>query len=327
MIVKSKIKGHNEWLFIEEIPDIYTPGNPISEKKVAIQKSPIHMANYQLSTGGMFLLHSNMYFDEARLIQTEVSGETITCQFIFYGTQGENKMKKMPGKSRHNIRYIPSTNQNYKVAAGLELTYFLVVLSKDYYFQLIDRHSMLHESFVKDIEKGRYTSFSTEDFAVTAEMKRVINDLTECSKTGDLKKLHTESRVMELLMFQMEQMQEKHHSEKMLLRGSDIEKIELARSILNQSFSNPPTLKELSREILLNEFKLKKAFKEYLGRTVYDYITRIRMEKARKLLLTEDFTVAEIALKVGFKHTPAFSSAFRKYFGLPPSEIKTRIEG
>src|SRR5690606_22161332 len=121
-------------------------------------------------------------------------------------------------KSRHNIRYIPSSNQNYEIVAGLEYSYFLIVLSKEYYFQLIDRHSMLHEDFVNDIEKGTYTSFSSEDYAVTTEMKRVIKDLTESNKTGELKKLHTESRVLELLMFQMEQMQHTNLEERFSLK-------------------------------------------------------------------------------------------------------------
>lgn len=324
MIVKSKIEGLNEWLFIEELPEIYQASSPLSEKKVAIQRFPVQMANYQLTTGGMFLMHSEMNFERSSRIHTEVIGETIASQFIFY----TNSDKKVQGRgysnSRHNIRYIPSTVEDYEVAAGTQYTYFLMVLSKAYYFQLIDKNSRLHEEFVHDIEKGTYTSFSTQDFAVTTEMRRVIHDLVECRQQGELKKLHTESRILELLMYQMEQMGDRDTSHKMVLRDIDVNKVEHARTILNDRFTNPPTLKELSREISLNEFKLKRAFKEYVGTTVYDYITRLRMERAKALLMEGENNVYEIASLIGFKHPPGFSSAFKKYYGIPPSKVVIR---
>lgn len=325
MVIKSRIEGMADWLFIEDVPDTYTPNYRLVEKEVAIRRKPVFLASHQLSTGGLFVMHSEMLFDEARSIHTEVMGETITSQFIFYKRASE-QLKGKPntfyGRSRHNIRYIPTTNSDHEIKKDIDYTYFLVVLSKDYYFNLIDRHSLVHEDFVKEISRGQYTSYASEDFHVTPEMRRVIDDLVNCRQHGELKRIHTEARILELLMYQLEQLgngQERPELDS--VKGDDVVRLEQAREILKDAFRHPPTQRELSRMVALNEFKLRRGFKEYFGTTVYDYITRLRMEHARKLLVEERMTISEVSNEVGFSHQNNFSIAFKKYFGLPPSDL------
>lgn len=46
---------------------------------------------------------------------------------------------------------------------------------------------------------------------------------------------------------------------------------------------------------VLNEFKLKQGFKAYYGTTVYGYITRLRMETAKKMILYDRKSIGEVA--------------------------------
>ncbi|MNY63971.1 Regulatory protein PchR [compost metagenome] len=73
--------------------------------------------------------------------------------------------------------------------------------------------------------------------------------------------------------------------------------------------------------MLLNEFKLRNGFKQHFGTTIYNYITRIRMEEAKRLILNENKNMYEVSTIVGFKHQASFTHAFKKYYGLLPSEI------
>lgn len=284
MIVKSKIKGVNEWLFIEDINDTYSPRNTVHEKRVIIERDPVKMANYQLSSAGLFILYSDMWFNEPVQIHTEILGETITSQFIFYRPQNVRKLS-IQGRGRHNIRYIPSFTHSYELKPDMQYAYFLMVLSKDYYFHLINRHSSLHEDFVREIDKGGFVSFKQDDKVVTPEMLRIINELKETQKTGELRRLHTEAKIMELLVSQLEQFQEDDDDPKAMLKNADIEKLEEARSILDARFVDPPTQKELAMAVAFNESKLRRGFKEYFGTTIYEYIVRLRMEYARQLLI------------------------------------------
>lgn len=324
MLIKSRIEGLSGWLFEENMPDAYVPNYHLAEQDILVEEDTIFLRNKQLTSGGLFLMHSEMCFDQPRNIYTEVNGETITSQFIFYKKATEalkGKSNALYGRSRHNIRYIPTTSSEHEIKEGIDYMYFLIVLSKDYYFNLIDRHSILHEDFVREIELGNYTSFASEDFFVTLEMRRVIDDMINCRQTGELKRMHTEARILELLMYQLEQLGG-NGQEQELIKGDDIFKLEQAREILKLRYAAPPTQKDLSREVGLNEFKLRRGFKEYFGITVYDFITRLRMEKARRLLIDEQMSISEVTSVVGFSHQNNFSIAFKKYFGMPPSELK-----
>ncbi|PTT03403.1 AraC family transcriptional regulator [Pedobacter sp. HMWF019] len=326
MKIKSKIEGSDEWLFIEEIPELYVAHTPLSEKQVNIKSLPAEkLVNYQLSAGGLFLVHSTMQFNEHVKVISEVEGEAITSQFIFYGSS--SSMEKNAPKnnrrtgSRHNIRYIPSLKGKYPMMPELEYKYFLLVMSKQYYFHLIDQHSLLHSEFVKEILKGKYSSFAAKDLSVTSEMKRVINDICECKRTGELKRLHTEAKILELLMLQLEQMHSGTEVDKYLIKQDDLKKIEHARDILDATYQYPPTIIELSKQVTLNEFKLKKGFKEYYGTTIYGYVTRLRMEEARRLILEERKSIGQVAAAVGFNHQSHLTEAFKRYFGILPSEV------
>ncbi|MGJ1268015.1 helix-turn-helix transcriptional regulator [Sphingobacterium spiritivorum] len=320
MLIKSKIEELDEWLFIEEIPDLYIPDKPLVEKRVEIKRDPITMTNFQLSTSGLFILHTNMRFDQPVHIYTEVEGEVITSQFIFYKSIDS---KSQYGMSRHNIRYIPAVKSSHEVKTGVDYSYFIAVISKEYYLNLIKRDSLLHRDFVKNIEKGHYTSFAEEDLMATYEMQHTIDELLTSKKTGEIRRLHTESRIVELLMYQFEQYNEQGTPNNELFNEDDVYRLEMARQILEQRIANPPTQKELASEVMMSESKLRKDFKEYFSVTIHDYLTRVRMEKARILLLAKQMTVYEVALLTGFGHQNNFSSAFKKYYGISPGELKT----
>lgn len=323
MLIKSCIKGLSGWLFEEDVPDAYIPNYSLAEKHITVEEEGVFLDIHQLTSGGLFLMHSEMHFEKPVKIYTEVNGETISSQFIFYKKADSQAKAKnaLYGRSRHNLRYIPTTSSEHEVKPDIDYMYFLIVLSKDYYFNLIDRHSILHEDFVREIEQGNYTSFTDEEFFVTLEMRRVIDDIVNCDQKSELKRIHTEAHILELLMYQLEQLGGKGQEQE-LIKGDDIFKLEQAQEILKQRYSTPPTQKELSREVGLNEFKLRRGFKEYFGITVYDFITRLRMEQAKKLLLDEQLSIGEVSQLVGFSHQNNFSIAFKKYFGLPPSELK-----
>lgn len=323
MIVKSKIEGLQDWLFIEDIPDVCFPNSPLNEKKTTIERFPIHMSNYQLSTGGLFILYSEMSFQGPVRIHTEVEGETVTSQFVFYKGIDNKKVKtSFHGRGRHNVRYIPSFVEDYELKSGTEYDYFLVVLSKDFYFKLIAPESVLHEDFVQKINKGEFTSFSHDDMFVTHEMLKVIAELKDNKRTGELRRIHTESKISELLVYQLEQLNDSFTEEKDHLLGDDIVKLLNARSILDERYAQAPTQKTLAEEVGMSESKLRQSFKEYFSVTIYDYLTRVRMEKARSLLLDEGKSIAEVAALTGYNHQQNFSVAFKKYYGIAPSDIK-----
>lgn len=103
----------------------------------------------------------------------------------------------------------------------------------------------------------------------------------------------------------------------------NVERIRLAKRILIERMSNPPTLKELSREIGLNEYKLKEGFKNIFGKTVFQYLNDYRLDVARQFLDSEGMKVNDAAYHIGYTNPSHFIAAFKKKFGVTPKKYLT----
>ncbi|MBT7561109.1 MAG: helix-turn-helix transcriptional regulator [Proteobacteria bacterium] len=101
-------------------------------------------------------------------------------------------------------------------------------------------------------------------------------------------------------------------------RKDDHNSIAAAANYLEDNLAADHSLAGLSRQVSLNEFKLKKGFRDRFGVTVFGYLRQKRMEHARELLKTRDSTVLEVANTVGYSNPSHFTRAFRGAFGINP---------
>ncbi|NLO38708.1 MAG: helix-turn-helix transcriptional regulator [Ruminiclostridium sp.] len=72
---------------------------------------------------------------------------------------------------------------------------------------------------------------------------------------------------------------------------------------------------------LCKEYLLK-LFKNEFGYTIYEYVLKMRMERARELLVSSDTEIKEITNQVGYNDTNYFCKAFKRYFGISPSKFR-----
>lgn len=107
----------------------------------------------------------------------------------------------------------------------------------------------------------------------------------------------------------------------------DVGRIYEARDYLARHYVNPPNIPQLARMIGLNRTKLKAAFRETLGFTIYEYILQRRMERAAEMLVTGEHGVAQVAYAVGYDYPGNFTAAFKRHFGELPGTWKRRRLG
>lgn len=107
-----------------------------------------------------------------------------------------------------------------------------------------------------------------------------------------------------------------------LKSNTDKEKILAARDLVNARIDTPPSLSEIARTVGLNEYKLKRGFRETFSTTVFGYLTAQRLLLARRYLLDTHKTAAEIAFELGYSTPQHFNNAFKKHFGHTPDSIR-----
>ncbi|KRE69747.1 response regulator transcription factor [Paenibacillus sp. Soil750] len=98
--------------------------------------------------------------------------------------------------------------------------------------------------------------------------------------------------------------------------------IEQVKKYIEDHYNQDLSLKAISSSIFMNLNYLCTIFKNEVGETVNNYITRVRMEKATELLRTTDLKVFEIAERVGYPNSNYFSYAFKKFTGAAPIEYR-----
>ena len=82
-----------------------------------------------------------------------------------------------------------------------------------------------------------------------------------------------------------------------------------------------PSINNLSRVALMSSSKLKKRFKEVYGMKLYEFYNHNRLSKARKWIETGETNIKEAAYRIGFSNLSNFSKAFKREFGVLPSQL------
>lgn len=85
---------------------------------------------------------------------------------------------------------------------------------------------------------------------------------------------------------------------------------------------NYSSLEELAEEHGISVSFLQKSFKQIYGMPVYQYLKSYRLEKAAAALRGTARSVTQVGLDAGYTNPAKFSEAFRRHFGLPPSEYR-----
>lgn len=161
------------------------------------------------------------------------------------------------------------------------------------------------------------------DVPLLLETRRAAEVILEELALGTARPLMIEARALELLARFFE------HARGIEcgvapppLQARDRRIAELARVHIEEHFADPPSLKELAREVGTHPAKLMRLFKAVHGSTISDYLEALRMERARRLLAQGDLPVTQIAFEVGYEHPSNFATAFKRRFGTSPSAVR-----
>jgi Response regulator containing CheY-like receiver domain and AraC-type DNA-binding domain len=83
-------------------------------------------------------------------------------------------------------------------------------------------------------------------------------------------------------------------------------------------------VKTIADNLFLNHSYLSTFFKEKTGSSLVEYITMVKMERAKVLFINSNLRNYEIADKLGYKDVEYFSKVFKKYTGETPSAFKSK---
>lgn len=98
-----------------------------------------------------------------------------------------------------------------------------------------------------------------------------------------------------------------------------------SRDYLAESLDQPLRLTDAAREACLSSYHYHRLFTRTFGETPHEFLTRLRIDQAKRLLAREQMPVTEVCMAVGYESLGSFSSLFRSVVGYSPSEYQRAI--
>lgn len=151
---------------------------------------------------------------------------------------------------------------------------------------------------------------------ITPEMERVISQILSCPYQGETRRRYLENRALTLVEMRLEAMVRPSLDE------DDLHCIDRAASLLRNQIVNPPSVETLARQVGTNRLKLNQGFHHIYDTTPFAYLRECRLREARRLLMTSDLAIEEVATSVGYTSRSRFATAFRQKFGINPKAFQ-----
>jgi two-component system, response regulator YesN len=101
--------------------------------------------------------------------------------------------------------------------------------------------------------------------------------------------------------------------------------LDRAIHFIKENYYKDLNLAVVSNHISLNYSYFSHMFKEYTGQNFVDYLKKVRIEEAKKLLMNQEYKVFEISEMVGYKNPKQFPRVFREMEGISPTEYREQV--
>ena len=103
-----------------------------------------------------------------------------------------------------------------------------------------------------------------------------------------------------------------------------VTQIRPAINYIDANYNKSITLADVARASHLSVSRLAHLFKEQMGITIIDYLTNVRIERAKQLLLATDQNCTEVCFEVGYNNQSYFTRTFKGLVGMTPRQFKVR---
>lgn len=322
MIIYSEI--NNKPTLKLDIPDEININSSIIKEQKILKNNFVEGEQELIYTSGLCILSQkftvlddfiNTFSIEKEYIQLSLlyNGNT---QILKHETQTIKEVK--PGILQMAYQY--KNKINVKIIRSKSLmNYIRIFISKSYFLSILKNEKWFPESVLnKKIQNNKYINFGEIIISVNFSILNIFNDIINHKEIGILGHSYYHVKLKELFLIVYRNFSTKQNH-LLNIKVTDLNKIEMAKAYLNTHYENPPTIKQLSRIIHLNELKLKTGFKLLYKNTIHNYISQVRMNYAHQMLLNK-YPINEIATAIGYKSPSHFIASFKKQYGKTPKQ-------
>lgn len=215
-----------------------------------------------------------------------------------------------------NLSYVNNLNCCLDVQSGWTIT-FDIYYSEEYLLRFVPYFPAL-EKFLENIHQKTMCSLAPSNLLATPEIYQVINSVLQHQYESKFDEVYAECKSLEILTLALHCIEENTEIKVWTLSPAEKNTFQSIHDWLCKNYDRPGTLKEIALRFGLNEYKLKKGFKQLYGSTVFEFLLVQKMHTARNLLRNSTESIEMIAYETGYSKLPHFSTAYKNFFGYSP---------
>ena len=168
--------------------------------------------------------------------------------------------------------------------------------------------------------------FQNDNFQIETNIQKLVQSFVEEHKNRQAGyELILESLCTQIAVSLLRQVKNNLQVSTTRNRYSEKENINRAVEFLRELYNKDYSLEELARVANLSPYHFIRVFKAQTGKTPYEYLLDVKIEKAREMLRQKRFTITEVCLMCGFNNLSHFTAVFKRKVGVSPSSYRKII--
>ena len=214
-----------------------------------------------------------------------------------------------------------STSMNYK--GGVNFRFKSLQMDTDKFYELTDK-------YFKEDKKKEIQAISNGRIPktwITPDMYRILSEIDSNDRLNTFSGVFLENRMIELTMLVLYGAVYKGNDGISGLTGIDIADIKKIKELREQIQVKPYldySAEEISVSLNMSISKMNRVFRKMYGTSLHSYVCRQRLEYAAGILMKEECSVTEAAIKSGYNNMSHFSKSFVAVFGITPKKFCER---
>ncbi|TWP24853.1 AraC family transcriptional regulator [Apibacter muscae] len=266
----------------------------------------------------IYLAQIDNYTDVTDTISKPVEKEFVQMYFCIKGTAtfhfARNEIYFMEKESTLLI-FHPKQNVPINISLAKKSNLIIIVIK----IQELEKIFSEYTYKLPFYENAKYKCLFREKLLGIQE-RQILSQLKDFIIDEEFKNIYLKTKIIEIFLFYFSDNENNLIANQSISQENIVSKIQEIKECILENIASPPTLKELSNQVHLSEYKIKEGFKKIIGKSFSTYILDTKLEIGKEKLDLKLKSVKEIAYDLGYTNPSHFIEAFKKKYGITPKQ-------
>jgi AraC-like DNA-binding protein len=218
------------------------------------------------------------------------------------------------------FKFDPQNEFKHHLKANTPFHIIHFAVSPTYIFDFLPTNEAWADHLRTRIHKGERI-INSHYPNITLAQERILQNIMDCPLMGKFRVMMMETSIVQLMLLQFHSHYQNDTAQHSAANKKEVDLVYGVKDYLTNNFLQDHSLLCIAKHFGTNTNKLMTAFKKTFGKSVFEYISELKMELAHRMLQDEGKQVVEVARVTGYKNPNHFSTAFKKRFGVCPSQV------